>query len=56
MSVDPVPSVAPHSIAVVVPVYRGEQTLRALCAEIASLSTPFVTAGGHPAQVAAGRQ
>jgi undecaprenyl-phosphate 4-deoxy-4-formamido-L-arabinose transferase len=40
-----------HSISVVVPVYRGEQTLGPLCAEIARLSEPFTTAGGHEAIV-----
>jgi glycosyltransferase involved in cell wall biosynthesis len=52
MSVDHHPEAVPHSIAIVVPVFRGEQTLRALCEEIAPLSKPFVTAGGHPARVA----
>jgi polyisoprenyl-phosphate glycosyltransferase len=34
-----------------VPVYRGERTLRPLCAEIALLTEQFTTAGGHEARV-----
>src|SRR4051794_23905781 len=40
-----------HSISVVVPVYRGERTLRPLCAEIARLTEQSTTAGGHEARV-----
>jgi polyisoprenyl-phosphate glycosyltransferase len=43
---------APHLVSVVVPVYRGEQTLPALCAELAALTEPFLTPAGHAAQVA----
>jgi polyisoprenyl-phosphate glycosyltransferase len=43
---------APHLVSVVVPVYRGEQTLPALCAELAPLTEPFTTPAGHAAQVA----
>ncbi len=42
---------APHLISVVVPVYQGEQTLPALCAEVLPLTEPFTTPAGHPAQV-----
>jgi undecaprenyl-phosphate 4-deoxy-4-formamido-L-arabinose transferase len=42
----------PHLISIVVPVYRGEQTLPDLCAEIAPLTQEFTTAAGHPARVA----
>jgi glycosyltransferase involved in cell wall biosynthesis len=41
----------PHLVSVVVPVYRGEQTLPALCAELAALTQPFTTPGGHEARV-----
>lgn len=37
----------PHSISIVVPVYRGERTLPALIAEIAPLAGGFTTADGH---------
>jgi polyisoprenyl-phosphate glycosyltransferase len=40
-----------HEVSVVVPVYRGERTLPALCAEIAPLTQEFTTRGGHRARV-----
>jgi undecaprenyl-phosphate 4-deoxy-4-formamido-L-arabinose transferase len=40
-----------HLVSVVVPVYRGERTLPRLCAELARLTEPFTTAGGHRVQV-----
>ena len=40
-----------HAISVVVPVYRGESTLPALCAEIAPLASTFRTPAGHLARV-----
>jgi glycosyltransferase involved in cell wall biosynthesis len=48
----PEAEVGPHLISVVVPVYRGEQTLDALCAELAPLTAEFATADGHRARVA----
>lgn len=48
----PLPAVAPHSISVVVPVYRGAATLPALMAEIEVLSKGFTTPGGRPARIA----
>jgi len=39
--------VAPHEIAVVVPVYGGERTLEALISEIEPLTAPRVTPAGH---------
>ena len=45
------PDAPHHLISVVVPVYRGEQTLAALCAELAALTEPFTTADGHQARV-----
>jgi glycosyltransferase involved in cell wall biosynthesis len=41
----------PHSISVVIPVYRGATTLPGLVAEILRLSDGFVTEDGHAAQV-----
>ncbi len=41
-----------HTVAVVIPVYQGEQTLRAVVEELAPLFTPQVTAGGHDLVVA----
>jgi undecaprenyl-phosphate 4-deoxy-4-formamido-L-arabinose transferase len=43
---------SPHLISIVVPVYRGEQTLPALLADSAPLTEPFRTPAGHPARVA----
>jgi len=42
----------PHSISVVVPVYRGEATLDALLAEVEPLTHQFITPDGHHAFVA----
>jgi len=42
----------PHSISIVIPVYRGESTLDALLAEIEPLTKEFTTPGGHRAFVA----
>lgn len=42
----------PHSISIVIPVYRGETTLPALLAEIEPLTTEFETPSGHHAVVA----
>jgi polyisoprenyl-phosphate glycosyltransferase len=36
-----------HSIALVVPVYQGERTLEALLEEVAPLTAPGTTPGGH---------
>lgn len=58
MAADPAPpagAVAPgaeHEISVVVPVFRGQETLPAVCAEIAPFTEPFTTKGGHRARVA----
>jgi undecaprenyl-phosphate 4-deoxy-4-formamido-L-arabinose transferase len=51
MTAPPVDGDGSHLISFVVPVYRGEQTLRALCAEIAPLTEAFTTADGHRARV-----
>lgn len=40
-----------HTLSVVVPVYRGAQTLDALVAELAPLTTPFRTPEGRTARV-----
>lgn len=42
---------APHRISVVIPVYQGERTLRAVIDEIRPLVTSFVTEAGHLARV-----
>lgn len=42
---------APHSISVVIPVYRGEAHLAALIAELAPLTKPQSTRDGHLFQV-----
>lgn len=42
------PSAAPHRISVVVPVYQGAQTLRALIDEILPWTTPRHTPAGRP--------
>jgi glycosyltransferase involved in cell wall biosynthesis len=42
---------SPHVISIVVPVYRGEQTLPALCAKVVRLTEQFTTSGGHAARV-----
>ncbi|MFC4606079.1 glycosyltransferase [Rhodococcus kronopolitis] len=42
------PSVQPHRISVVVPVYQGERTLDALIEEIRPLTTTTTTPGGRP--------
>jgi len=42
----------PHSISIVVPVYRGESTLGPLMAEIEPLTSEFRTPSGHRAVVA----
>ena len=41
----------PHRVSIVVPVFQGERTLAALVAEIALLTVPTPTAGGHEFQV-----
>ena len=46
------PGPRPHSISIVVPVYRGATTLPGLLAEIAPLTNEFTTAEGHRAVVA----
>ena len=48
---EPEPTTEPHLLSVVVPVYRGELTLPALCAELATLNDTFTTPGGHRARV-----
>jgi hypothetical protein len=54
---DPVDqSIAPrgpmtHRISIVIPVYQGEHTLKALVQEIALLTVPTPTAGGHQFQI-----
>jgi glycosyltransferase involved in cell wall biosynthesis len=48
----PTAEAGPHLISVVVPVYRGEQTLEALCAELVPLTEEFATSDGHRARVA----
>ena len=40
-----------HRISIVVPVYQGERTLRALIDEIRPLTSGFTTAAGHAARV-----
>jgi glycosyltransferase involved in cell wall biosynthesis len=47
----PEPQPEPHLVSVVVPVYRGELTLPALCAELATLTDAFTTPGGHRVRV-----
>ena len=41
----------PHRVSIVIPVYQGEHTLGALVKEIALLTVPTPTAGGHEFQV-----
>jgi polyisoprenyl-phosphate glycosyltransferase len=41
----------PHRISIVIPVYQGEHTLAALVQEIAKLTVPTATTGGHEFQV-----
>jgi glycosyltransferase involved in cell wall biosynthesis len=41
----------PHRISIVIPVFQGERTLGALVREIAQLTVPNLTAGGHQFQV-----
>ena len=41
----------PHRISIVIPVFQGERTLGALVREIAQLTVPTLTAGGHQFQV-----
>jgi undecaprenyl-phosphate 4-deoxy-4-formamido-L-arabinose transferase len=41
----------PHRISIVIPVFQGERTLGPLVAEIARLTAPTRTAGGHEFQV-----
>jgi len=41
----------PHRISIVIPVYQGEHTLKALVQEIALLTEPTPTAQGHEFQV-----
>jgi polyisoprenyl-phosphate glycosyltransferase len=41
----------PHRVSIVIPVYQGEHTLGALVQEIALLTVPTSTAGGHEFQV-----
>jgi glycosyltransferase involved in cell wall biosynthesis len=45
------PMTEPHLVSVVVPVYRGELTLPALCAELATLTETFTTSGGYRVRV-----
>jgi hypothetical protein len=45
------PGQRPHRVSIVIPVYQGELTLRALVEEIALLTAPTSTAGGHDFQV-----
>jgi glycosyltransferase involved in cell wall biosynthesis len=45
------PERRPHRVSIVIPVYQGEQTLGALVREIAQLTVPTATAGGHEFQV-----
>lgn len=45
------PGRRPHRISIVVPVYQGEHTLEPLVREIAPLTVPTLTAGGHQFQV-----
>jgi len=45
------PGQGPHRISIVIPVYQGEHTLGALVEEIALLTVPTPTAGGHELQV-----
>jgi len=40
-----------HRVSIVIPVYQGELTLRSLVQEIAPLTTPTRTPGGHEFQV-----
>jgi len=40
-----------HRISIVIPVYQGERTLRAVIDEIRPLTQPFTTARGHVVQV-----
>jgi polyisoprenyl-phosphate glycosyltransferase len=40
-----------HTVSIVVPVYRGEQHLRALVTEIAEFIEPHTSADGHPYRV-----
>jgi undecaprenyl-phosphate 4-deoxy-4-formamido-L-arabinose transferase len=51
-SAGPVPDGVPHSVSIVVPVYRGERTLPALLAEIAPLADGVVSPGGRSVVVA----
>jgi glycosyltransferase involved in cell wall biosynthesis len=46
MAFDSRPSPAAHTVAVVVPVYRGEHTLPPLLEELASLTSPQTSPGG----------
>jgi hypothetical protein len=41
----------PHRVSIVIPVYQGELTLGALVREIAPLTAPTPTSGGHEFQV-----
>jgi len=41
----------PHRVSIVIPVYQGERTLGALVREIALLTAPTPTSGGHEFQV-----
>lgn len=41
----------PHTISVVIPVYRGASTLPGLVQDISSLARPYLTPEGHEAQV-----
>ena len=47
-----IPLPRPHSISIVVPVYRGASTLGPLMSEIEPLTTEFATPSGHRAIVA----
>ncbi|MBA2444150.1 MAG: glycosyltransferase [Nocardioidaceae bacterium] len=52
MTADPRRDEDTHLVSVVVPVYRGEQTLAVLLGEILTLTKPFVTPNGHDARIA----
>ena len=41
----------PHRVSIVIPVYQGEHTLGSLIQEIALLTVPTATAGGHEFEV-----
>lgn len=53
MSTDPEspPEAPPHTVSIVIPVYRGETTLPGLMAELESLTQCAVSPAGHPFRV-----